>query len=124
MAERARRFRRLHEGPELLVLPNAWDVASARLVERAGFPAVGTASGAIASSLGIAPDEPMAPEEFLAVVSRICRAVAVPVSADLEQGHGLEPDDFVDALARAGAVGCNIDESSDRRPGDLVATEE
>jgi 2-methylisocitrate lyase-like PEP mutase family enzyme len=94
-------FRRLHtEG--VLVLPNAWDAASARLVERAGAAAVATTSGAVAWSLGV-PDGHRLPLELLAA------AVAVPVTADVEAG---EPDvaATVRAVLAAGAVGINIED--------------
>ena len=79
-------FRRLHaEG--VLVLPNAWDAASARLVERAGAAAVATTSGAVSWSLGV-PDGDRLPLELLAgAVERIAAAVAVPVTADVEAGR-------------------------------------
>jgi 2-methylisocitrate lyase-like PEP mutase family enzyme len=101
-------FRRLHaEG--VLVLPNAWDAASARLVERAGAAAVATTSGAVAWSLGV-PDGNRLPLELLAgAVERIAAAVAVPVTADVESG---EPDvaATVRAALAAGAVGINIED--------------
>jgi 2-methylisocitrate lyase-like PEP mutase family enzyme len=101
-------FRRLHaEG--VLVLPNAWDAASARLVERAGAAAVATTSGAVAWSLGV-PDGNRLPLELLAgAVERIAAAVAVPVTADVESG---EPDvaATVRAVLAAGAVGINIED--------------
>ena len=101
-------FRRLHTDG-VLVLPNAWDAASARLVERAGAAAVATTSGAVAWSLGV-PDGNRLPLELLAgAVERIAAAVAVPVTADVEAG---EPDvaATVRAVLAAGAVGINIED--------------
>jgi 2-methylisocitrate lyase-like PEP mutase family enzyme len=101
-------FRRLHaEG--VLVLPNAWDAASARLVERAGAAAVATTSGAVAWSLGV-PDGDRLPLELLAgAVERIAAAVAVPVTADVESG-GPDVAATVRAVLAAGAVGINIED--------------
>jgi 2-methylisocitrate lyase-like PEP mutase family enzyme len=101
-------FRRLHaEG--VLVLPNAWDAASARLVERAGAAAVATTSGAVAWSLGV-PDGDRLPLELLAgAVERIAAAVAVPVTADVESG-GPDVAATVRAVLAAGAVGINLED--------------
>src|SRR5438876_1931794 len=70
MRDQAETFRKLHQGPELLVLPNAWDVATARLVEEAGFPAVATTSAGVAWALGYADGERISRDEMLAVVHR------------------------------------------------------
>ena len=101
-------FRRLHaEG--VLVLPNAWDAASARLVERAGAAAVATTSGAVSWSLGV-PDGDRLPLELLAgAVERIAAAVAVPVTADVEAG-GADVAATVRAVLAAGAVGVNLED--------------
>jgi 2-methylisocitrate lyase-like PEP mutase family enzyme len=104
----AEQFRQLH-AQGVLVLPNAWDVASARLVERAGAAAVATTSGAVAWSLGL-PDGDRLPLDLLAgAVARIAAAVAVPVTADVESGA---PDvaATVHAVTAAGAVGINIED--------------
>ncbi len=86
-----------------VVLPNAWDAASARAVEAAGFPAVATASAAIAPVLGYADHEGTPPEEMFAAVARIVRAVSVSVTADLEHGYGIQPDELVARIADTGA---------------------
>ena len=70
-AELARRFLELHHGPKILVLPNAWDVASARIFEEAGFPAIGTTSAGVANSFGYADGQKIPREEMLAAVRRI-----------------------------------------------------
>jgi 2-methylisocitrate lyase-like PEP mutase family enzyme len=104
----AEQFRQLH-ARGVLVLPNAWDVASARLVERAGAAAVATTSGAVAWSLGV-PDGDRLPLDLLAgAVGRIAAAVAVPVTADVESGA---PDvtATVRAVTAAGAVGINLED--------------
>jgi 2-methylisocitrate lyase-like PEP mutase family enzyme len=114
-------LRDLH-GPEMLVLPNAWDAASARVVVEAGFPVVATASNAIAAMLGH-PDGEGAPwEEMFAAAGRIASAVPVPVTVDAEAGYGLAPGDLVRALLEIGAAGCNL-EDSDHRGGGLVEAE-
>ena len=115
MRDQAEIFRKLHQGPELLVLPNAWDVATARLVEEAGFPAVATTSAGVAWALGYADGERISRDEMLAVVRRIAAAVRVPVTADLEAGYGATPEAAArtarDAIA-AGAVGLNIEDGT------------
>ncbi len=114
----AEQLRQLHRD-QLLVLPNVWDAASARIVADAGFPAVATASAAITAMLGY-PDEERAPwEEMFAAAGRVARAVSVPVSVDAEAGYHLAPRDLVDRLLEIGAVGCNL-EDSDHRSGGLV----
>ena len=81
-ARRARRFRELHQGPKLLLLPNAWDVASARIFEEAGFPAVATTSAGVAFSLGFRDGQAIPLDELLKVVERISSALEVPLSVD------------------------------------------
>jgi 2-methylisocitrate lyase-like PEP mutase family enzyme len=118
LVARARRLRELHAGPELLVLPNVWDAATARTVAAAGFPAVATSSGAVALSLGYADHEQAPPGEMLAAVARVVRTVDVPVTADVESGYGWPAAELVDRLATAGAVGCNL-EDTDHAAGGL-----
>ena len=107
----AARLRALHAGPDLLVVPNAWDGASALAVEQAGFPAVATSSAAVARMLGRADGEAMSPDEAFGAVAAVARSVSVPVTADLESGYGLGPDEFVGRLLGAGAVGCNYEDT-------------
>jgi 2-methylisocitrate lyase-like PEP mutase family enzyme len=112
------RLRELHSG-KMLVLPNAWDAASAETMAEEGFPAVATSSAAIAAMLGH-PDRERAPwEEMFAAAGRIARAVDVPVTMDAEAGYGMRPREFVDRLLDIGAVGCNL-EDADHRAGGLV----
>ncbi|MEV0715012.1 isocitrate lyase/phosphoenolpyruvate mutase family protein [Asanoa sp. NPDC050611] len=118
MAARAERLRELHSG-DLLVLPNAWDAASASTVVEAGFPVVATASAAVSAMLGY-PDGEGAPwQEMFAAAGRIVRAVDVPVTVDAEAGYGMRPRELVDRLLHIGAVGCNL-EDSDHRSGGLM----
>lgn len=104
-------LRDLHHGSAPLVLPNVWDAASARTFAGAGFGALATASAAVDEVLGYAGGETPANEMF-AAVRRITSAVDVPVSADVESGYGLAPAELVERLLEAGAVGCNLEDSS------------
>ena len=81
---RADRLRELHHAGEMLVLPNVWDAASAKIVAEAGFPVVATASAAISAMLGY-PDGEGAPwQEMFAAAGRVARAVSIPVTVDAE----------------------------------------
>ena len=125
-ADKALGLLRLHEGPEILVLPNVWDVASARLVEHAGFKAIATSSAAIANSLGYADGERISRAEMLAVVHRIAGKVSLPVTADLEAGYGNEPEAMTEtakAMIEAGAVGLNLEDGTNDAASPLVETE-
>src|SRR5690242_7971265 len=117
---KAERFKAMHTGSEVLLLPNAWDVASARIIEDAGFPAVATTSAGVAFSLGYPDGQKISREEMLAVVARIARAVKVPVTADVEAGYGDRPEDAAQTAAAvidAGAIGINLEDA----PGDSAA---
>ncbi len=119
---RARRFLELHQGPKTLVLPNAWDVASARIFEQAGFPAVATTSAGIAFALGFPDGEKLPLGELLGVVARISRALDVPLSVDFEAGYGARPEDAARSTRRlieAGAVGLNLEDSRKSEEGGL-----
>lgn len=106
-------FRALHHGGTPLVLPNAWDPVSARLVAEAGFPAVATSSGAVARVLGYDDGQLTPATTMFAAVAQIVRAVDVPVTADMEAGYGLPAKEFVERLLETGAVGCNLEDSLD-----------
>jgi 2-methylisocitrate lyase-like PEP mutase family enzyme len=111
--DRAARFRALHEGPGVLVLPNAWDVLTARAFEDAGFPAVGTTSFGIARAHGLRDGVNAAWDATLATVARIASALRVPLSVDMEGGFGGTPDEVARrarALADAGAAGINLED--------------
>lgn len=113
---KAMTFRAMHRGGKILVLPNAWDVASARIFENAGFGAIATTSAGVAFTLGYPDGEKISREEMLARVARIARAVKVPVSADLEAGYGQRPEDAARAAREAieaGAVGMNLEDGTD-----------
>jgi 2-methylisocitrate lyase-like PEP mutase family enzyme len=111
LVERAERLRALHNGPGPLILPNAWDVASAMAIERAGSAAIATTSSGVAASLGFPDGEAMPASEMLAAVGRIAAAVSVPVTADMESGYGLDARSLVDGLLGAGAVGLNLEDT-------------
>ena len=103
-------LRSLHRPGEPLLLPNAWDVPTARAVVAAGFPVVATTSVGMAAALGYEDHE--APgDEMLAAAARIARAVDAPVTVDAEAGYGIEPADLVAALRSGGAAGCNLEDS-------------
>src|ERR1700759_2262115 len=107
-ARKAEQLRKLHHGGRILILANAWDVASARVFEEMGFPAIATTSAGIAASLGYADGQLISRDEMLDIVERIARAVHVPVTADLEAGYGPKTEDMtatVKAMGGAGAVG-------------------
>jgi len=111
---KAETFRAMHDGGKVLLLPNAWDVASARIIEEAGFGAVATTSAGIAFSLGYPDGQKIPREEMLAAVARIVRAVKVPVTADVESGYGHSPKDAewtALAVIDAGAVGMNLEDA-------------
>ncbi|MFG2603718.1 isocitrate lyase/phosphoenolpyruvate mutase family protein [Streptomyces sp. NPDC048514] len=112
-------FRALHLGRaqgDPLVLPGPWDAASARTFAAAGFPALATPSAGVAASLGY-EDGSTPADEMFAAVARIARSVDVPVSADVEGGYGLAPQELVERLLEAGAVGCNLEDSA---PGGVL----
>ena len=112
-AEKAEEFRALHDRRDVLVLPNAWDVPSARVFEDEGFPAVATSSAGMMVSLGYPDGEEIPREEFVAAVLRISRALSVPLSVDVVGGFGDTPEGVarsVKAVLKAGAVGINIED--------------
>ena len=119
-AEKAELFRALHHGPDVLVLPNAWDCVSARIFEEAGFPAIATTSAGIANTLGYPDGQRIPREEMLAVVKRIAGCVTVPVTADLEGGYG-DIAGTIAGLVESGAIGLNL-EDGERDPAQHAHT--
>jgi 2-methylisocitrate lyase-like PEP mutase family enzyme len=117
--QRAATLRGLHVAGDPLILPNAWDAASAKLVAAAGFPAVATTSAGVAAALGYADGEDTPVERVLAAVERIVAAVDVPVTVDFERGYRLAPAELVERFAATGAVGLNL-EDSDPATGSMV----
>jgi 2-methylisocitrate lyase-like PEP mutase family enzyme len=111
LESRCELLRSLHVPGRPLVLPNAWDAASARAV-------VATTSGGVAAALGYEDHEGAPADEMLAAAARISRSVDVPVTIDAEAGYGLEPAELVDGLREIGVAGCNL-EDSDHAAGAL-----
>ena len=111
------RLRAMHHEPLApLILPNAWDAASARIIEQAGFSAIATTSAGMAWSLGYPDGERMSRATMLAAVARIAARVRVPVTADLEAGYGPRPEDAAATATgaiEAGAVGFNFEDARD-----------
>ena len=112
-AKKAEQLQKLHRGPKILVMANAWDVISARMVEDLGFPAVATTSSGVAAALGYPDGQRIPRSEMLDMVGRIARALNVPVTADLEAGYGETAAELAE-LAReavaAGVVGLNLED--------------
>ncbi|HEV7220396.1 MAG: isocitrate lyase/phosphoenolpyruvate mutase family protein [Terriglobales bacterium] len=116
-------FRRMHRGGSILLLPNIWDVASARIVEEAGFEAIASSSAGVAFSLGYPDGQRISRAEMLAAVARIARAVKVPVTADVEAAYGDRPEDAARTASEviaAGAVGMNIEDGTDDSSQPLI----
>jgi 2-methylisocitrate lyase-like PEP mutase family enzyme len=115
---RAETFRKLHDGSKLLVLPNAWDVASARLYEAAGFSAIATTSAGVAWTLGYPDGEHISRQTMLEAVRRIASRISLLVTADMVAGFGPGPEDTAETVRgviAAGAVGLNLEDGT----GDL-----
>lgn len=111
LRSRCERLRSLHKAGTPLLLPNAWDAATARAVVTAGFPVVATTSWGVAAALGYEDHEGAPADEMFAAAARISRCVDVPVTVDAEAGYGMEPEALVAALRNAGAAGCNLEDT-------------
>lgn len=115
MNTKAQRFHALHRAG-LLILPNAWDAGSARIIEQAGAKAIATSSAAVAWSHGHSDGEAVPAEVLIASIREISRVVSIPVSADIESGYGRDAAAAGELTARvidAGAVGVNIEDGRD-----------
>jgi 2-methylisocitrate lyase-like PEP mutase family enzyme len=113
--KKAETFRALHSGSGPLLLPNVWDVASARIVEEAGFPALATTSAGIAFAYGYPDGQRIPTDRMIEAVAQIAQAVKVPVSADVEAGYGNDPESAARtarAVIVAGAVGLNLEDAT------------
>ncbi|UJF32959.1 isocitrate lyase/PEP mutase family protein [Paenibacillus hexagrammi] len=120
-------FQKLHQSDELLVLGNAWDLPSARVLEKAGFKAIGTTSWGIAASMGYTDGEEIDFDLQLAVIGRIVDHVNVPVTADIESGYGHSDEAIVSnvlKVAHLGASGINIEDSLKGETGLKQLTEQ
>lgn len=114
-AEKAALFLQMHHKGSQLLLPNAWDISSARIFEQAGFPAIATTSAGIAFANGYPDGQQITRDEMLAQIKRIVAAVEVPVNADIEAGYGPSPDDVattVKGVIEAGAAGINLEDNN------------
>jgi 2-methylisocitrate lyase-like PEP mutase family enzyme len=123
LRQKAEKLRELHRPGRPLVLVNAWDAATARIVEGAGAPAIGTTSAGIAFACGYPDGQRISRESMLEAVARICAAVSVPVSADTEAGYGDAAEDAARTAAgvlQAGAVGMNLEDGTGRTDEPLV----
>src|ERR1700675_1484862 len=112
-SKKAETLRKRHGGPPGVVVRTAWGVGSARGVEEMGYPAIATTSAGVAFALGYPDGQRVSRDEMLEVVSRITRAVRVPVTADMEAGYGTTPADMAEtakAIVAAGAVGLNLED--------------
>ncbi len=112
---RAEEFLTLHHTPKLLILPNAWDVVSARLYELEGFKAVATTSAGISSTLGHPDGQRIDLEEMIEAIRRIAEQVSVPLSADLEAGYATAPEGVArsaEAALNVGVVGINLEDGT------------
>ncbi len=127
LKEKAETFRALHTGGRILVLANAWDVASARIVEAAGAPAIATTSAGVANALGYPDGQRIPREVMIEAIRRIAGAVSVPVSADVEAGYGPVPEDAAETarlVLDAGAVGINLEDGTGDPANPLFPIEE
>jgi 2-methylisocitrate lyase-like PEP mutase family enzyme len=120
--QKAELFRSYHGDGPILVLPNAWDAASAVVVARAGAKAIATSSAAVAWSLGKPDGEHLTQSEMLGAVARVAAVVDLPVTADVERGYG-DVVSTVEQVVAAGAVGVNL-EDSQRAGGPLRSVED
>ncbi|MCZ9882035.1 isocitrate lyase/PEP mutase family protein [Arthrobacter sp. B2a2-09] len=118
LESKALRFHELHAVPHApLVLVNAWDAASARMVEEAGATAVATSSSAVSWSLGYRDGDHLPRQLAMEALSRIAKATRLPVTADIETGYGRTGEELkatVRAVLDAGAVGINIEDSAEQ----------
>lgn len=117
-AEKARLLRELHHSGKTLVLANAWDVASARVFENEGFPAIATTSAGVAAVFGYPDGQHIDPRLMLEMVRRVVHAVSVPVTADVEAGYD-DPLQTAIGVMEAGAAGLNLEDMREENLADL-----
>lgn len=118
-ARKAEAFRAMHLEGEVLLLPNVWDAASARIIEDAGYSSIATTSAGIAFARGFPDGQKISSDQMMAAVASIASAVKVPVTADVEAGYGSRPEDAARTARKvieAGAVGMNFEDAT----GDLA----
>jgi 2-methylisocitrate lyase-like PEP mutase family enzyme len=108
------KFRQLHHQPKPFIIANVWNVKSAQIVEKSGFEAMATSSGAIAESLGYKDGEQIPFAELLYVIQRIRATTTIPLSVDLERGYTDDPDvlnDHIQKLIDSGVAGINLEDA-------------
>jgi 2-methylisocitrate lyase-like PEP mutase family enzyme len=108
-------FRAMHSAKSVLLLANVWDVASARIIEDAGFPAIATSSAGVAFANGYPDGQKIPPDQMIAAIAAIATSVRVPVTADVEAGYGSSPEDAARTareVIQAGAVGMNLEDAT------------
>ena len=113
--KKAEAFRAMHTGTGALLLPNVWDVASARIIEEAGFPSIATTSAGIAFAQGFPDGQKIPADQMIAAIAQIAANVRVPVTADVEAGYGQRPEDAgrtAGNVIDAGAVGMNFEDAT------------
>jgi 2-methylisocitrate lyase-like PEP mutase family enzyme len=111
---KAEAFRRMHDRSRILLLPNAWDAASARIFEDAGFSAVATTSAGVSHTAGYPDGEAIPREDMVTIVRWVARSVRIPVTADIESGFGSGPrevSDTVRMVIEAGVIGINLEDT-------------
>jgi len=124
-AEKGRRFRDLHHRDSAFVIPNPWDIGSARILASMGFEALATTSVGYANSIG-RQDHGVTRDEMIAHATSLCAATELPVSADLENGFGDDPETVAETIrlaAGAGLAGCSIEDSTNRNDDPIYALE-
>jgi 2-methylisocitrate lyase-like PEP mutase family enzyme len=112
--EKAEAFRRMHDRQHILVLPNAWNAASARVFEQAGCKAVATTSAGVSHAVGYPDGEVIPRDEMITMIRWIARSVSVPVTADMESGFGRDAAEIAETVRMviaAGAVGINLEDT-------------
>jgi 2-methylisocitrate lyase-like PEP mutase family enzyme len=119
---KAEAFRAMHDRSRILVLPNAWDAMSARVIEEAGARAIATTSAGVAFSIGYPDGEAIPRDEMIAAIARIARVTTVPVSADIESGFAHDARELAETIRLvidAGAVGINLEDQVHRGTASL-----
>jgi len=114
MSPNFQQFKHLHQSGDLLVLPNAWDPHSARLLQGKQFSAVATSSAAVAQCLGYEDGEKMPFRDYLFVITRILSSIQIPLSVDMEMGYGSSDEEIYNnilKLIELGVSGINIEDS-------------
>jgi 2-methylisocitrate lyase-like PEP mutase family enzyme len=120
-------FRGMHQGPPILILPNAWDAVTARLFVKAGARAIATTSAGMAATLGYADGQKVPRELMMEAIARIARVVDMPVTADIESGYAASPKDLhesIRAVINAGAIGFNLEDATGNSSKLLFALEQ